>query len=97
MPDVMVNNGEWDQLDADAQNAIMSAVSQSFGYNVVPAGGGAMLSTEQSAASAEATAGDPTHCAELRDACIQACDAAGSWRSWCVSACIVAYAACLLL
>ena len=58
MADVMVNNSEWDQLDPDAQNAIMSAVSQSFGYNVVPSSGGALLSTEPSAASAEAAAGE---------------------------------------
>jgi len=101
MADVMVSSSDWQNLPADGQNAVTSAVSQTFGFNVVPSGGGVSLSSMQSANTATPTGSNPNcenDCQTIRDNCLQICNTMkdNTWQSGCITACWSAYGICLL-
>src|SRR5215472_911934 len=101
MPDVLVSNSDWQNLSEDGQSAVLNAVSQTFGFSVVPSGSGVSLSAGQSSNTVTPTGSNPNcenDCLTIRDNCLNICNTMQDpkFQSACVTACWGAYGICLL-
>ena len=101
MPDVMMSDSDWGNISGDDQSAIMSAVSQTFGYNVASSGGGASFSAMESAATAQpagTNAACDGDCKTIKENCLGICAGFQDPKSHdgCVTACWAAYGICFL-
>jgi hypothetical protein len=101
MPDVNVNDYDWGNLSSDDQGAITGAVSQTFGYNVVPSGDGTSMAAMESANTATPTGSNPGcegDCQTMKGNCLSICQGMQDPKCHdaCVTACWASYGICLL-
>lgn len=102
MADVNISDSDWSNLSADDQNNLMSMVSNTFGYNVVPSGSGIALASAQSNAPQPSDPVGATPCAQncdsVRQSAMYLCDQAQepAYHDACVGVAWAAYGTCML-
>jgi len=101
MANVLVSDSAWQDLSGDDQSSVLSAVSQTFGYDVSSSSDGVPLTAMDSANSATPTGSNPAcegDCLTLKTNCLSICDGMQDPKvhDACVTVCWASYGICLV-